>query len=177
METGEIIDSKYMIIRLIGKGAFSFCYLAKSLSEEEGEKDEDSPEIVLKITSKPEISFLSEYSISLELNASQNLLNYKQLGNFQITDVTSQETVKFEYMVSEFMPNGTLFDYVSNDGFNEDCARFIFKQVVKGIESMHESGYVHLDIKLGNILLDSNFSPKICDFGFAQRATKDHAFV
>jgi len=123
----------------------------------------------LKINSKQEFSFVDEFNVSSELSSFPQLLHYKQFGTF----THESEERKFEYMVTDFMPNGTLFDYVSNNGFDEDCARFLFKHILKGIESMHDSGYAHLDLKLGNILLDMHYQPKICDYGFSQRVSKE----
>mmetsp|Transcript_889 Transcript_889/g.847 ORF Transcript_889/g.847 Transcript_889/m.847 type:complete len:88 (+) Transcript_889:315-578(+) len=69
------------------------------------------------------------------------------------------------------MPNGDLFNFV-NSTFDEGCARFMFKHILRGIETLHKDGFAHMDIKLGNILLDSNYMPKLSDFGFCQRITK-----
>ena len=45
-----------------------------------------------------------------------------------------------------------------------DC---IFKGIVEGVGYMHSNGIAHLDLKLRNIMLSSNGSPKIIDFGSA----------
>ena len=37
-----------------------------------------------------------------------------------------------------------------------------------GIQYCHQLGLIHRDIKLENLLLDSELNLKICDFGFAK---------
>lgn len=39
--------------------------------------------------------------------------------------------------------------------------------VLRGLEAIHERGYIHRDIKPQNILIDANGVPKITDFGIA----------
>jgi len=40
-----------------------------------------------------------------------------------------------------------------------------FTQIARGLEALHQLGYVHSDIKPNNILLTTNDEPKIIDFG------------
>ena len=51
----------------------------------------------------------------------------------------------------------------------EDVGRFYLAQLVDSImKYMHEQkGAVHRDIKLENVLLDSDLNIKVADFGFA----------
>lgn len=72
------------------------------------------------------------------------------------------------FIVIELAPNGTLFDFVREKPLTEEVARYYFVQLIKGLEAMHKAGYCHKDIKLDNILLDSNFVLKISDFGLSQ---------
>jgi serine/threonine protein kinase len=52
--------------------------------------------------------------------------------------------------------------------FSEEISRKIFFDLLKAIEVCHKSGITHGDIKLQNILLNSNFNLKLIDFGFAK---------
>lgn len=46
-------------------------------------------------------------------------------------------------------------------------AQKYFKQIIAGVEYLHERGVAHRDIKPENILLDDNDDVKISDFGMA----------
>ena len=49
----------------------------------------------------------------------------------------------------------------------ERYAKLIFHKILKGVKALHDAGICHRDLKMQNILVDEEFNPKICDFGFA----------
>ena len=76
---------------------------------------------------------------------------------------------KVDYMAMEYCEHGDMFDVVKKSGkLSQGLAVHIFKQVLSAIEFLHETvGVAHLDIKLENLLIDSEFKIKMCDFGFS----------
>ena len=72
---------------------------------------------------------------------------------------------------------GELFRLVDlNERLSEGAVKYIFFQVMTGLEYLHSRGIVHRDIKPENILLDSKCRAIIADFNFAtklERATKE----
>lgn len=68
----------------------------------------------------------------------------------------------------ELALGGELFDFVAISGrFEEDLARYYFKQFLEGLDYCHMKGVAHRDLKPENLLLDQHFTLKIADFGFA----------
>lgn len=66
----------------------------------------------------------------------------------------------------EFAPNGDFFDFVMNHGkdFDDILIRTYFRQLVDGLEYLHNTGVSHMDLKLENLLMGEDFSLKIADF-------------
>ena len=71
---------------------------------------------------------------------------------------------KYAYIVMELV-QCDLLDYLPKCFNDEKKIKIIFKQIVLAIEHCHKQEIAHLDIKLDNILLDSNENVKLCDFG------------
>lgn len=51
--------------------------------------------------------------------------------------------------------------------------RFILYQLAKGIKFLHSAEIIHRDLKPSNLLLNSDCTIKICDFGLARSLTAD----
>ncbi|EAZ10284.1 hypothetical protein OsJ_00120 [Oryza sativa Japonica Group] len=76
-------------------------------------------------------------------------------------------------LVYEHMPNGSLDKFIfSHDmRFSWDKLNEIALGIARGINYLHqgcEMQILHFDIKPHNILLDSNFVPKVADFGLVK---------
>jgi BR serine/threonine kinase len=73
------------------------------------------------------------------------------------------------YIVLELGAGGELFDYlVSKRRLPRREALGFFREIIYGLEYLHQHGICHRDLKLENILLDSTHHIKIADFGYAR---------
>jgi serine/threonine protein kinase len=74
------------------------------------------------------------------------------------------------FLILELCGGGPLEDLVrASDGLPEDQAQSFFVQIVQTIAYIHSQNYVHRDVTLQNILLSSDGSPKLTDFGLCKR--------
>ena len=79
------------------------------------------------------------------------------------------ESNKHGIFVMELCCGGDLLNYVrKRRRLKESVAKFIFKQIIEGIQHVHQRGILHRDIKLDNILLDGKGIIKIGDFGVSK---------
>lgn len=71
------------------------------------------------------------------------------------------------YMVMEYRPGKNLQSYIKkHDGnLSETFLRTIFPPLLGGLRLVHETGFLHLDIKPGNIHLCPGGIPLLLDFG------------
>jgi len=53
-----------------------------------------------------------------------------------------------------------------------DAIAALVQAVAEGVAVLHRHGILHRDLKPGNILLDADGTPRICDFGLARRVAE-----
>ena len=162
---------EFYIIKLIGQGQYSRVYLSLG---------KDDQHYAIKIFKDIE-SFRNETSRLSELSPSKHIVKLYSFGEGILERGYSIYSYKLfnhfngddtiRYAIFEYLHNGELFHYVLkiHRKFPEDISRKIFYDLVKAVETCHKYGIIHGDIKLENILLSSNFSIKLIDFGFAKR--------
>ena len=71
------------------------------------------------------------------------------------------------YLVFEYVPGFCLFDCIYKENLTERHTKLLFRKILNGVQAMHNANICHRDIRPENIILDKNYNPKICNFGFA----------
>lgn len=123
-----------------------------------------------------------QYAIKIiDKKKNNNILTYTDLKNeldlMKILDhkniikcIEVYENRHKNYIIMERCTGGDLFDFVINNNDRDKYIKCIVKQIVEGLEYLHNLGIAHCDIKLSNILMLSkkNMDIKIIDFGYSQ---------
>ena len=160
----NIIDGKYLYERFINEGGFSRVYLIKR------EKNEYIVKII-KDGEDGEKSYDKELEINLKLSKKE-LSNIVKLIDSNKNGImkTNTKTYIIKYLVFEYECKEDLLKYAFyNKGLEDgNLSKYIFKNILKAVQNIHELGIFHLDIKLENILIDGEYNIKLADFGLAE---------
>lgn len=155
-------NDHYQLLDYIGKGAHGEVRLVSN---------KNSGEIsAVKIISKAPLDTLSETRIRRELGI---LKICKHEGILELKDTF--ETADRLYIVTEYLPAGTLFSWlkIRNFRLEESVAKSIIKDIASALKYLHSHGIIHRDLKLENILIQNQkdscggIRAKIIDFGLS----------
>lgn len=132
--------------------------------------NELSQSVVLKVfPSKDSIDpkYQNEKAV-LSVLQHPNIIKLLSYNDMAVTPTKKTEDVA-SYLVLEHAVFGDLFDIVNKCGrMPEELARTVFLQVIEGLSYMHSQNIAHLDIKMENLLLDSDYIVKLADFDLSQ---------
>lgn len=141
--------------KILGSGGFATVYLAKWRNQQVAVKECDLTKQALPLAEQ-------------EKNVMYELSKHAIPGIVKYIGYTISPT--HYSIVMEYMPNGTLADYIDHRDAPLFDARYTWaKTISQGLASIHHYHYMHLDIKSLNILLDKNMQTKISDFGFSKK--------
>uniref|UniRef100_A0A8C1J7W8 protein kinase C n=1 Tax=Cyprinus carpio TaxID=7962 RepID=A0A8C1J7W8_CYPCA len=105
-------------------------------------------------------SLMCEKRIFETINVSRHPFLVNLYGCFQTLDHVC--------FVMEYSPGGDLMTHIHNSIFSERQARFYSACVLLGLEFLHQNRIVYRDLKLDNLLMDSDGFVRIADFGLCK---------
>lgn len=141
---------------MLGKGAMAKVYCAT-------EKKNASLKYavrVMKLDDKNNTLVKIRLEIALmKMIEHKNIVKYKE--SFLYMDCL--------FMVIEFMDGGSLTDVIYSffKTIKENVIAYICKEILLGLQFVHQNNQIHRDLKSDNILLTKEGEVKIADFGFA----------
>ncbi|XP_074628418.1 RAC-alpha serine/threonine-protein kinase-like [Acropora palmata] len=147
----------FHLLRVLGKGTFGKVMLAKNKKTEEV--------VALKILKKEVILAKEEVEHTLTENRVLKMMVHPFLTALRCSFQTKERLI----FVMEYVNGGELFFHLSKERvFSEERSRFYASEIVLAVKYLHEKKVVYRDLKLENLLLDSEGHIKIADFGLCK---------
>ncbi|RLV91705.1 Serine/threonine-protein kinase HSL1 [Spathaspora sp. JA1] len=148
----NINTGKLAAVKIVPKSTFKKLENPKYKRKEEGEEDSSLP-----------------YGIEREIIIMKLISHPNIMGLYDVW-----ENKNDLYLILEYIEGGELFDYLIKRGkLQEFEAINYFKQIINGINYLHQFNICHRDLKPENLLLDFNKNIKIADFGMAALEIKE----
>ncbi len=162
---GELLDEKYRLEHLLGKGGMGAVYLATHLGTERY--------VALKLIS-PQFMRNNEFveRFKREARAAGRLRhpNVVDVTDFGFARVKAGQVA---YLVMEYLDGCTLGDVLAEEKrLPLEWVADILDQVCSAVHEAHQQGIIHRDLKPDNIWLEPNrlgsYRVKVLDFGIAK---------
>lgn len=155
---------KYTLRTLLGAGGMGYVYLAKHTTL--------GGYVAIKVLPKKRVrdgSYLERFKLEAKAAAK---LNHPNIARVIDLDATADN--KIHFMVMEYIDGTDLRHKIKHGGALAvtDAVDFI-RQAALGLHEAHEQGFVHRDIKPGNLMLDRFGSIKVLDLGLAKIQVDD----
>ena len=154
--------TKYHITpKILGAGGFGKVFLAWSV---------DDPDIKFAIKAIKKRSFkVSLEDVKREIEFLSTLDHPHIIKYFE-----AFQDSKYVYIVTEYCPNGDLFDLIKKrvqevGSFKESRAAEMMKTLLKTVHYLHSKKIAHRDIKPENIMIGDDNNLKLIDFGISKQ--------
>lgn len=152
LETTDNVKKFYKNIEFSGKGGFGRVFAAKDIATKKRVAIKKLPHATDKDKKNNycEIAFLSTCN-------HPNIVKFNRAWEFD----DKQEV----WIVTEFLEGGTLSEAVKVHQFTERHIAYVAREILKALKYLHSLGYIHRDLKSGNVMMSIEGQIKLIDFG------------
>ena len=163
---GKRLDGRYEIREIIGVGGMAVVYKAYDSVDEKI--------VAIKIL-KEEFTGNEEFLRRFK-NESKAIAVLSHPNIVKVFDVSFGDLI--QYIVMEYIEGITLKEYIDKQGplSWSDAVRFAL-QILRGLQHAHDKGVVHRDVKPQNIMVLSDGTIKVTDFGIARFARSEQRTI
>lgn len=168
LSVGDILKDTYELVQVLGEGGMGTVF--KALNKVWAEVEARDPYVAIKVL-KPELSANKQLVRSLYSDFDRT----KMLANCpNIIKVYGFDRDKAHvFMTMEFLHGKTLGDCLNRSGMRLEDAWYIIEGVGNALAYAHQHNIVHRDIKPGNIMICTDGTVKVLDFGIASKINEN----
>ncbi|KAL2619847.1 hypothetical protein R1flu_000052 [Riccia fluitans] len=163
------IDTKYIPIKPIGKGAYGVVCSARNA--ETGEKI-----AIKKITNAFENTTDARRTLR-EIRLLRHLFHENIIAVKDIMKPVERYNFNDVYLVYELMDTDLHQIIRSSQALTDDHCQYFIYQLLRGLKYVHTANVLHRDLKPSNLLLNASCDLKICDFGLARTGSDKGQFM
>lgn len=161
---GDLVDRRYRLEAPIADGGMSTVYLATDTRLDR--------HVALKLLS-PTLAGDSSFVSRLELEA-KSVARLSHPGVVQVFDHGFDDGHAF--LVMELVPGGTLREILDERGpMPAHVVMSVLRPMLGALAEAHGNGLIHRDIKPENILVSTNNSVKLADFGLVRAVAESRS--
>lgn len=174
---GRVVG-RYEVLEVLGQGGFGITYRVRDtqLDREVALKEYLPPALAIRQDGASVLPRSTEAADDFSWGRDRFVAEGRTLANLHDAPAIVKvfdfiEANGTSYMVMELVRGGTLEDRVKEKGplLPPEIDTFL-PPLIEGLQRVHATGYLHRDIKPGNILLNEAGLPTLIDFGAARLA-------
>eukprot|EP00940_MAST-03C_sp_MAST-3C-sp2_P000551 g551.t1 len=161
---GWKVGSRYRLERLAGKGSYGSVAIATDLAEK---RKRENPEVAIKRIRKVFETKTSAQRVLRELRILRHMRDHRNI--IEMRSVIAPDDFSEIYVVFEAMDfdMSRLLDD-RKQWITPDHTRYFLHQLLVATSFLHSANIVHRDLKPANVLLKTDCTLKLCDFGLAR---------
>ncbi|KAL6075676.1 G-box binding factor [Balamuthia mandrillaris] len=147
----------FQVLSLLGRGGYGEVYLVRNRHTGE----------ILALKRMKKAQFINKNEVPRVKREKEVMVKTQNIWMVKLK--LSFQDSTYLYLGMEYCPGGDLRGLLNNLGrLSEDHARLYVAEMVLAVESLHQLGYIHRDLKPGNFLLDKKGHLKLIDFGLSK---------
>ncbi|XP_026534964.1 ribosomal protein S6 kinase alpha-5 isoform X3 [Notechis scutatus] len=165
--TEKVGIENFELLKILGTGAYGKVFLVRKISGHDAGKL-----YAMKVLKKATI--IQKAKTTEHTKTERQVLEHIRQSPFLVTLHYAFQTDTKLHLILDYINGGELFTHLSQrERFNEDEVRIYIGEIVLALEHLHKLGIIYRDIKLENILLDSDGHVVLTDFGLSKEFVND----
>lgn len=170
----------YEIRDVLGQGGFGITYLAydRNLAHEVAIKEYMPVDLAARATDNRVVPVSAELEQRYRRGLERFIEEARTLGQFKHPNIVRVRNV-FEanntaYMVMDYELGESLQDILNRRKVMDEAdIRTVILPIIDGMKQVHAHGFIHRDIKPGNIFIRVDGEPVLLDFGSARQSLEE----
>uniref|UniRef100_A0A3Q2NZW3 non-specific serine/threonine protein kinase n=1 Tax=Fundulus heteroclitus TaxID=8078 RepID=A0A3Q2NZW3_FUNHE len=160
--TERVGMENFELLKVLGTGAYGKVFLVrKNTGHDEGQL------YAMKVLKKAAI--VQKAKTTEHTRTERQVLEHIRQSPFLVTLHYAFQTQSKLHLILDYVSGGEMFTHLyQRDHFSEEAVRIYIGEIILALEHLHKLGIVYRDIKLENILLDSEGHVVLTDFGLSK---------